>query len=104
MPDTRNAGQRNRLARGTDPYALKASPRPKRTAAPQGSCLAKRCGGKAALAAGHTPEHSKIHLRHAGARRHRFHPGSACPPKLQAPARTLFDADKALAKLLTMAL
>ena len=56
--------------------------------------LTRRRGGKAALAAGHTPEHSEIRLDHAGARRVRFHPGSACPPKLLALARTLFDADK----------
>ena len=55
--------------------------------------LAKRRGGKAALAGGYTPAHSEVRLDHAGARRVRFHPGSACPPKLLALARTLFDAD-----------
>ena len=54
--------------------------------------LARRRGGKAALAAGYTPAGSEIRLDHAGPRRVRFHPGSSCPPKLLALAAQLFDA------------
>ena len=53
--------------------------------------LARRRGGKTALAAGFTPAFSEIRLDHAGPRKVRWHPGSGCPPKLLALARGLFD-------------
>jgi len=54
--------------------------------------LQSRRGGKAALARGLAAAHSEIRLDHAGPRQVRFHPGSACPPKLLAQAERRFDA------------
>jgi superfamily II DNA or RNA helicase len=55
--------------------------------------LARKRGGKAALASGFAPEYSEIWLDYAGARRVRFRAGRACPPALLQQARQLFDAD-----------
>ena len=54
--------------------------------------LEARRGGKAALARGFEPAYSEIWLDYAGARHVRFRAGSACPPRLLAQARQLFDA------------
>jgi superfamily II DNA or RNA helicase len=56
--------------------------------------LARKRGGKAALARGYTPAFSEIRLDHQGPRQVRFHAGSACPPALLARARQVFDASK----------
>ncbi|HYN61532.1 MAG TPA: SNF2-related protein [Rubrivivax sp.] len=54
--------------------------------------LAKRRGGKAALARGFEPEFSEIWLDYAGARHVRFRAGKGCPAELLALAGRLFDA------------
>jgi superfamily II DNA or RNA helicase len=53
--------------------------------------LARRRGGKAALARGFEPAYSEIWLDYAGARRVRFRAGTACPAQLLQQARKLFD-------------
>ena len=55
--------------------------------------LAKRRGGKAALARGFEPEYSEIWLDYAGARHVRLRAGKSCPAALLMRARQLFDAD-----------
>jgi superfamily II DNA or RNA helicase len=55
--------------------------------------LAKRRGGKAALARGFEPEYSEIWLDYAGARRVRFRAGKSCPADVLQRARQLFDVD-----------
>ncbi|MCA0242474.1 MAG: DEAD/DEAH box helicase [Proteobacteria bacterium] len=57
------------------------------------AALARKRGGKSALARGFTPAYSELRLDHAGARRVRLSPGSDCPPPLLAQARKLFDAN-----------
>ena len=54
--------------------------------------LAKRRGGRRALAAGPLAPGSAVRLDHAGPRRVRFMPGPSCPPGLLASAGQLFDA------------
>ena len=56
--------------------------------------LARKRGGKAALAHGFTPAFSEIRLAHLGPRQVRFYAGSECPEKLLASARLVFDATK----------
>ena len=53
--------------------------------------LARRRGGKAALARGFTPPYSEVFLHQAGQRSVRLRPGTDCPGALLAAARKLFD-------------
>jgi len=58
--------------------------------------LARRRGGKAALAAGFQPPFSSVVLRYGAQRAVHFVPGTECPAAITTRARRLFDVDGVL--------
>jgi superfamily II DNA or RNA helicase len=58
--------------------------------------LARRPGAKSALALGHQPPFSEVHLQYGAQREVVFRPGKECPAPLKAFARRFFDAQNRL--------
>ena len=58
--------------------------------------LARKRGGKAALALGFRPAYSEVYLHYGARREVIFRPGSECPPQLKTYARRYFDPQSRL--------